>query len=427
METKVSAIAICVFLAVAIFDVTFAADPPTSRPVGYSVTIPAQENSNVQVIATGDYVVSLEGAPCAITVRHFYSNSIAHLLWTANYYVGSLVTATQCTLTLSASGDLQLLALFQGTNTLLWHSDTANKGVTRMALENVFDSGDLQLLGAQNQVVFHSFGVPEFAVLPTQKFTPGQVLVAPNAIFNDSYNQVLFSGGIYSLKLQNGDLRLYSNFGAGEKQYWSLHQTLYQGDLSQVAYAGIVVGEGGLALFKADGSVVYTTGPLPLIGVRTNPHDVYFSVDADGNLRTHNLVKGIFWDFYFEALPTNCDLPSFCGPYGVCSKNTTCSCSASFTPINRKDLTQGCKPQAGFAKCGASNERFLRLTGYDYNYNQYATALHLSVKDCNSKCLKDCSCKAYFYNQKTGLCYLSNEVRTLKKVSDNSKLAFIRL
>ena len=65
-------------------------------------------------------------------------------------------------------------------------------------------------------------------------------MFAPNTFYNDTFNQLLFSGGIYSLKLQSGDLRLYSNFGLGEKLYWSLHQTLYKGDLSKVAYAGIL-------------------------------------------------------------------------------------------------------------------------------------------------------------------------------------------
>ena len=150
-----------------------AATVPTSRPAGYSVTINSKVPTTVQVIATSNYVVSLEGGSpsCALTVRHFYSNTIAHLFWSATYYVGSLVGATQCTLTLTKTGDLQLFALFKGTNTMVWHSNTAGKGITHMALEDVFDSGDLQLLTAANKVVWDSFGVPEFAVLPTQKFT----------------------------------------------------------------------------------------------------------------------------------------------------------------------------------------------------------------------------------------------------------------
>ena len=73
---------------------------------------------------------------------------------------------------------------------------------------------------------------------------PWETLVAANAFFNDLQGttgppfQVLFSGDVYFLKLQMGDLRLFSNFGKGLKQYWSLKNTLAKNvDLSQVAYA----------------------------------------------------------------------------------------------------------------------------------------------------------------------------------------------
>lgn len=140
---------------------------PVSRTAPYSVTINA--GKSVIVLATQNYIVSLESNPCAITVRHLFSNPVGHLFWTANYYVGSLVGATKCTLTLTATGDLQLFAFFKGTNTRIWRSNTAGKGVTKMALENSFDSGDLQLLTGRNKIVYHSFDAKEFLVSPTQK------------------------------------------------------------------------------------------------------------------------------------------------------------------------------------------------------------------------------------------------------------------
>ena len=145
---------------------------PGSRTAPYSVTLNAGKNAvPVIVLSTQNFIVSLEGNPCAITIRHLYSSQVAHLLWTANYYVGSLVTATKCTLTFTTDGDLQLFALFEGTDTLIWHSNTAGEGITKIALEDKFDSGDLQLLTAKNNVIkYQSFDVKEFAILPTQLF-----------------------------------------------------------------------------------------------------------------------------------------------------------------------------------------------------------------------------------------------------------------
>lgn len=152
----------------------------------------------------------------AITVRHLFTNPVAHLLWTVNYYVGSLVAAKKCTLSFTSDGDLQLFALVKGTDTMVWHSDTAGKGITKMALEDKFDSGDLQLLTAASEVKYQSFDVKEFAILPTQKFGPGENLMAANVDFNnDHLLQVLYSGSRYSLKLQVGDLCLFSKFRQG--------------------------------------------------------------------------------------------------------------------------------------------------------------------------------------------------------------------
>ncbi|KAG0612767.1 hypothetical protein M758_6G050400 [Ceratodon purpureus] len=422
---KLLAVTVMVVALVAQCGVAQNSNAPVSRTAPYSVTINAGKNAvPVVVIQTGNYIVSLEGNPCAITIRHLFSSQIAHLVWTANYYVGSLVTATKCTLEFTTAGDLQLFALFKGTNTMIWHSNTAGKGIVKMALENKFDSGDLQLLTKTNAIVYHSFGVKEFAILPTQKFMPGETLVAPDAAFNDNILQVLFSGDRYFLKLQSGDLRLYSNFGKGLKQYWTLKNTLAKNvDLSQVAYASIVTDKGGIGLFKSNGAVVWTSGPIN--SVESNAHDTYFSVDPDGNLRTYFLVKGQFWDFDFVAIPNLCDLPNSCGEYGVCS-NGKCSCLPQWVPNKPKDLTQGCKTLAPFTKCGSGKQQFLSFTGYDYVFNQYATGLKITKAACESKCFADCNCVAYFYNTSPGLCYLTNEVRTLK-VSNNNLSAHIKI
>ena len=73
------------------------------------------------------------------------------------------LSPTQCTLTLTKRGDLQLLALFKGTNTMVWHSNTAWQG-------HHADSDHFQLLDVGSMTVWGSFNVPEFAIAPTKKF-----------------------------------------------------------------------------------------------------------------------------------------------------------------------------------------------------------------------------------------------------------------
>ena len=140
---------------------------PLSRNAPYTVTVDAGQIATV--VESGDFVVLLQSNPCAITVGEFFSNSVPHLIWTANYYVGSVENATKCTLKFTSAGDLQLVALYRGKNILIWHSDTAGQGIVKMALEDVIDNGDLQLLTAANVVKYHSFDVKEFSILATQK------------------------------------------------------------------------------------------------------------------------------------------------------------------------------------------------------------------------------------------------------------------
>ncbi|CAM6039094.1 unnamed protein product [Sphagnum compactum] len=393
----------------------------TSVPVGLTLTVADRASSLPAVpLETNNFMFSLEGGPCRLTIRHLYSSITSWLLWNANYFVKPLPPAPgrKCTLKFTTTGDLQLLA----GNTLIWHSGTAGKGVTTMSLATVGDYGNFRLLDAKNRTVWQSFDYPEFAIIPTQKFRPGQTLVAPTTLPTGA-----FSGGVYSLEFQNGDLRLYSNFGSGPKLYWSLQRKLFHGDLSSVAYAAMVPNVGGLGLFRSDGSIVFNTPALPPF--ESNAHDNYFSVDADGNLRTYFLVKGLFWQPYYQVLETGCEYPSFCGAYGICSNNQTCTCPTSFKPINATDLTQGCRPPGSPIACSSSTpKKFLKLTGYDYVYNQYSQPLQVPVSKCNQLCLQDCSCVAYFYYSKASFCFLiDGELRTIQKISDSTKLAFIKV
>ena len=63
----------------------------------------------------------------------------------------------------------------------------------------------------------------------------------PDEDFNDTFPQEVFStNDLYELRLVGGDLQLFSSYEGGPyKQYWSLKRTLFKGDLSKVAYAGI--------------------------------------------------------------------------------------------------------------------------------------------------------------------------------------------
>lgn len=69
-----------------------------------------------------------------------------------------------------------------------------------------------------------------------------ETLVALITFIDDNIIQLLLSKGIYLLKLQAGDLHLYSNFGLGRKavRTGACSEPCSKGDSSKVAYAGTI-------------------------------------------------------------------------------------------------------------------------------------------------------------------------------------------
>ena len=75
--------------------------------------------------------------------------------------------------------------------------------------------------------------------------------------------------------------------------------------------------QGGIALFTATGKVVWNS--LKTMPIMSSYDYVYFGLDTYGNLKNWYLYKGEVWFSSFQVLNTNCDVPNFCGPYGLCS------------------------------------------------------------------------------------------------------------
>jgi hypothetical protein len=271
-----------------------------------------------------------------------------------------------------------------------------------------------------------------------------------------STTQSGFAGGIYSMVLENGDLRLYSNFdnmsSGNSLCYWSLNQTNFGGNLTDVAYASTGQEGASIVLYAADGSVIYQ-----YISGESAAGFPYMQLDSDGNLRTYSLQQGEFYVTTFTALSTGYEYPNFCGSYGICSSiNSTCSCLSSFQPVNASDPSQGCfslvvqvpdqKSCSSSAAADNSSSRsssssslsygFLDMGsslsvvgGFDYTSNKYSKPLEgLDLEECKSLCLQNCSCVAAFYYSDTGSCFhIPGRVQTIQRTLNPNQLMFLKI
>ncbi|XP_024382089.1 EP1-like glycoprotein 4 [Physcomitrium patens] len=415
--------------------------PPASRAKGYSaivdLTLPVDSPARGKaVLETGRFQFWLEGdmkGVCSLSVREKYTGrgdpsnrpgDRGYLLWSANYYAGTPVGADKCTVKFTNNGDLQLWILYKGKTSLTWSSETGGKGVTKMALETNPDNGNFKLVTGYNKAIFNSFDVKEWLVLKGQKFWTGERLKNPKQE-QDLYQEVLANKGTYIMILKGGDLQLLLN-GPNPEVYWSLKKSVpVSQDLSKVAYAAVARNNDGIGLYTAAGSLVYKTAVPPWVPNYGADYD--FGLDFQGNLKYYLMYKDASWTYGWQAL-FECDLPNFCGNYGICSTTTdqtgttTAGCTGCPTgfSLNSPDHNSPpvCKRNKKVKKC--NNKNYVELAGYESAMLFYATPLRISLGACKASCSADCNCDGFFYNGKAGNCFKRTQILTLKKVTVNT-------
>lgn len=107
------------------------------------------------------------------------------------------------------------------------------------------------------------------------------------------------------------------------------------------------------------------------------------------------------WKLYSTVPKDYCDDYGLCGPNGNCDMNTmpVCQCLKGFSPVtpdkwNSMDWTQGCKRNTPLGCDG--RDGFVRFTGLKLPDTAYTWVdRSMELKECEDKCLKNCSCTAY--------------------------------
>ncbi|KAJ4842645.1 hypothetical protein Tsubulata_050374 [Turnera subulata] len=97
-----------------------------------------------------------------------------------------------------------------------------------------------------------------------------------------------------------------------------------------------------------------------------------------------------------------CDAYGYCGPSGTCDRYDspdTCKCLTGFQPKvpnewNMRNWTNGCVREEAL-KCGEADE-FVKLAGVKLPDHSISLG-NMSVMECKSRCIQNCSCTAYSY------------------------------
>ncbi|KAK6934362.1 Bulb-type lectin domain [Dillenia turbinata] len=143
------------------------------------------------------------------------------------------------------------------------------------------------------------------------------------------------------------------------------------------------------------------------------------------------------WNIYLTAQMDNCDTYALCGAYGSCDINNSpmCTCLKGFVPkypnqYDMADWSNGCVRKSPLA-CG-KGDGFKKYSGVklpDSRYSWFNTSM--SLKECNVECLKNCNCTAYAnldVRQGGSGCLLwFNNLMDIRQLTENGQDLYIRM
>ncbi|MCD7467472.1 hypothetical protein HAX54_004920 [Datura stramonium] len=297
----------------------------------------------------------------------------------------------------------------------VWLSNTSNLQVQKL------DGGV-----TSPSVLWQSFHFPSDTLVENQNFTSAMTLVSSN--------------GLYSMRLGSDFFGLYvrdepgSGTGTGTGRIYFRHKALE-------AKADVIEAQGPIyAVLKSNGFFgMYQNESVPVDVESFNSFHQPVSgvrrirVESDGNL------KGYFWDgsswvLDYQAIKETCELPSPCGPYGLCQPGKNCSCLD-----NTIDYTfGGCDPpksQDSRNFCGAAayddhkKYKGLSRNGVELpNKELMDYQKMVSFQECQSACEGNCTCWGVVYTNTSGFCYvLDYPIQSLVGVGDESKMGFFKV
>nr|GMC48628.1 G-type lectin S-receptor-like serine/threonine-protein kinase At4g27290 [Ipomoea batatas] len=235
------------------------------------------------------------------------------------------------------------LALVEGNNSILWHTNTSI--LIQNPVAKLLDSGNLVITDGNENFLWQSF------YHPTDTLLPGMI------IGKNFHTGVEIS--LSSWKTQN-------NPGMGK--LGTITQTFVIANTTAFLLYFKVFNSSGLVR-----AIISSSGTLQ------------FYLWEDGSEE---------WNILYTAPTDICDRYGYCGANGICYYDNypSCSCLDNFLPKN----AVGCVRRTPLSCGNGSSDGFLKYSGLkfpDTKLSWFNSSMNL--KECEKFCLKNCNCTAY--------------------------------
>ncbi|WJX35547.1 non-specific serine/threonine protein kinase [Trifolium repens] len=334
------------------------------------------------------FVSTADDATKFLAIVHVSSSTV---IWTAN-------RAKPVTDSDNFVFDKKGNAFLQKSGVLIWSTNTINKGVSSMVLQ---DNGNLVLLGSDNStVIWQSFDFPTDTLLSEQVFKEGMKLTSePNS-----------NNLTYVLEIKSGNVVLSAAFKIPQV-YWSM-----QNDNRKIVDKdGNVVVSSNLT----DNSWRFYEKKSLLWQFIFSDHEgvnvTWIAVlGRDGVITFSSLNSGGSVADSFTRIPQDpCGTPQPCDPYNICTGNRRCSCPS---------VVPSCKP--GFVSaCDEKSEKSIEFLKGDDGLDYFALDFlqpfsKTNLVGCQTSCRGNCTCLAMFFHISSGNCFLLESVGSFLKSDD---------
>lgn len=343
------------------------------------------------------------------------------IVWVANR---DRLVGENATVNLTAAGDLQLNDVDAS---LVWSANTSGLSISRL---NISDGGNLMLLDDKDNVRWQSFDYPTDTWLPGQNISFGSKgLVARNSSTN-------LAAGQYHLSVTNDSIAAFIGFDP-PKRFRSFFYTSF-GPTNSRVFLHTALGTSG-SIEALSNYARFNIGNYTVDGFR------YIVLEPSGHLNVYQLNKvnsvkfdvALSGDVLRDDIYGECDYPSVCGNYGVCS-NGQCSCPGGnatyFTSTQDLQPTLGCRQVIPLTCEDTKLNTFLEQRNITY-FDFEPLNSRMDADGCKAACLENCTCKAalfrYTDNISSGECSLPSHLYSLttlnKNIDNYNSFAYIKV
>ncbi|XP_024158585.1 G-type lectin S-receptor-like serine/threonine-protein kinase At1g11410 [Rosa chinensis] len=310
------------------------------------------------------------------------------IVWVANR--DNPVNDTSGFLAIQGNGGLVIYG--NERNIPLWSANVSLSS-PNSSIVKLLDTGNLVLLenGDSQRVVWQGFDYPTDTMLPTMKLGVDRRSGLNRSLTswksqsdpgkgNCSY--WVDPGGLQMILYKDGAPRWRSEIGSWTGQRWGVVTTF---------------------VYNEDEVTVVT---IPTTNQSTFSRTVLDESGILGRFMWDDRLHQ--WTDYWSAPIERCDFYGQCGPNGNCDPYTVdttlitigCSCLPGYEPKSPEDWymrdgSGGCVNETGISMC-RSGEGFVKVKNVKLPDSSLASVdMSLSLKECEKKCLENCSCTAY--------------------------------